>query len=77
MPKLLILLLVGLLVYGIFVGIFYTISVPVLQVSIFKSSPDAARLVWMVILGVPAVLTAWVMREVYEILFGRSGRHRR
>ena len=77
MLKFLILLIVGLVVYGILVGVFYGISIPVLQISFFKSAPEAVRIVWTLIFGAPAVATAGILRLVYEILFGRSARRRR
>ena len=77
MKKVLVLLIVGLAAYIFLVGVFYALSASFLQISIFKSTPEAAILPWIVILGVPAVLTAGIMSLVFSILFGQRNRSRR
>jgi len=77
MPKPLIILLVGLGAYAIQVAALYWISVPVLQIEVVKKIPQLAGLFWLVILGCPAMLTAGVLRELYDIMYERRGRRRR
>lgn len=78
MPKPVILILSGLASFLILVGVFYYISIPVLHLSVFKDNPDAQRAInpifWIIIFGVPAALSAGVIRLVYDILYGRRRR---
>ena len=65
-------ILTGLIVFGVLVGMFYAISVPVLSISVFKDVPQAALIVWVIIIGVPLVLTVQMMRMVYDIFKRRK-----
>jgi hypothetical protein len=59
-------LLVGLVIFGVLVWVFYAISEPVLSIPVLRSIPAATVLVWVVIVGVPLVLTVQIMRMAYD-----------
>jgi hypothetical protein len=65
-------ILTGLIVLAVLVGIFYSISVPVLSISIMKDVPQLSWIVWMIVIGVPLVLTAQIMRMVYDMFKRRK-----
>lgn len=65
-------ILTGLIVFAILVGIFYAISRPILSISLFKDVPQAALIVWVIVIGAPLALTAQIMRMVYDMFKRRK-----
>jgi RsiW-degrading membrane proteinase PrsW (M82 family) len=61
------LILTGLIVFAVLVGIFYAISRQVLAIPIVRDNPSVSLVIWTVIIGVPLVLTAQIMRMVFDM----------
>ena len=75
MSKVKVLILSGLVIFMIAAGGLYYISVPVMNLSTFKHNTDAQQsingIVWVVVFGGAAIITAGFLRLIYEIFFGR------
>ena len=63
MPKAFALLLIGFLVFGFFLALFWMITAPV-----FKIVPAASGLLLVFVIGFSVLSTVGVMRLVYELL---------
>ncbi len=65
-------ILIAVIVFAVFVGIFYSISIPVLSMKIMKDAPQLSLIVWIIVIGVPLGFTAQIMRMVYDMVKRRK-----
>ena len=75
MSKVVILILSGLAIFGVALAVFYYISAPVMNLSMFKSNLGAQseinKVIWAFIVCISVGITAAFLRLLYEILFKR------